>query len=138
MAFRPLNFDEGKCIHIPASAGGSSQTINKGDGLKISSGYYTPAASGDNTDVWFVAAETLLVTADGQLIKAIPTRDTLFEVDTSNTPTAAQQGLAVDLSAAGTIDTSAVTDQVFFFVSAKLPLSSKKAIGYFTLGVPNS
>lgn len=138
MAFRPTNFDEGKIVYLPASAGGSSNTITKGDALKISSGYYTSGASGDNTDVWFVAAETKVVTVDGTLIAAYPTRDTLFEVDTSNTPTAAQQGLAVDLSAAGTIDTSAVTDQVFFFIKAKLPLSSKIAYGYFTLGVPNS
>src|SRR4051812_754435 len=110
MAFRPINFDDGEVILIPASAGGSSNTITKGDALKISCGYYTSTTSGDNNDVWYVAAETKVVTVDGTLIAAYPTNNVRFEVDTSNTPTAAQQGVAVDFSAAGTVDTSATTD----------------------------
>lgn len=138
MAFRPLNFDQGKVVLLPASNGGSSNTITKGDALKISSGYYTSGAAGDNTDVWYVAAETATITTSGTLIQAYPTVGVRFEVDTSNTPTQAQMGLAVDLGAAGQVDTSAVTDQVFFAEQAVLPLSGKKVIGYFTHGVPNS
>ena len=72
------------------------------------------------------------------LIACIPVDGVRFEVDTSNTPTAAQQGVDVDFSAAGTVDTSAVTDQVFHIEKMILPLSAKKAIGFFVRGAPNA
>lgn len=134
MAFLPLNFDEGKVILMPAT----NTTFTKGDACKTTSGVLTPAASGDNTDVWFVAAETKTIASSGDPLHVWTTEGVRFVVDSSNTPTQAQMQLAVDLSAAGTVDTSAVTDQVFFAENAILPLSSKKILGYFTKGVPNS
>ncbi len=132
--FLPQNYEDGKTEYIPAT----NTTFTKGDAIKTTSGVATPAASGDNTDVWFVAAETKTIAASGDPLLVYTARGVRFIVDTSNTPTQAQAMLAVDLSAAGTIDSSAVTDQVFFVEKFVLPLSSKKAIGYFTLGVPNS
>lgn len=134
MAFLPLNYEEGKAMLMPAT----NTAFTKGDACKTTSGVLTPSASGDNTDVWFVAAETKTIAASGDPLLVWPTSDVRFIVDTSNTPTQAQMQLAVDLSAAGTVDTSAVTDQVFFAENAILPLSSKKVIGFFTRGVPNS
>lgn len=134
MAFLPLNNEDGKTFLMPAT----NTQFTKGDACKTTSGVLTPSASGDNTDVWFVAAETKLIAASGDPLLVYGTSDVRFIVDTSNTPTQAQMQLAVDLSAAGTLDTSAVTDQVFFAENAKLPLSSKKVVGYFTRGVPNS
>lgn len=138
MAFRPLNWDQGKVVLLPAKA---SIVFVKGNALKDDgAGYITNSASGDNTDVFFVSNQS--VTANGTdgvtLLECIPVRGLRFEVDTSNTPTQTEAGLAVDLSAAGTIDSTAVTDQVFYVEQFKLPLSGKKAIGYFTQGVPNS
>jgi hypothetical protein len=134
MAFLPLNFEDGKTMYLPCT----NTAFSKGDAIKTTSGVGTPAASGDNTDVWFVAAETKTIAASGDPLLVYSTSDVRFIVDSSNTPTQAQMMLAVDLSAAGTVDTSAVTDQVFFAEYAKLPLSSKKIVGYFTRGVPNS
>lgn len=134
MAFRPLNYEDGKTMLLACT----NTAFVKGDAIKTTSGVGTPAASGDNTDVWFVAAETKTIAASGDPLLVYSTSDVRFEVDCSNTPTQAQAMLAVDLSAAGTIDSSAVTDQVFFVERFKLPLSSKVGIGYFTRGVPNS
>lgn len=134
MAFQPLNFEDGKTMLLPCT----NTAFVKGDAIKTTSGVGTPAASGDNTDVWFVAAETKTIAVSGDPLLVYSTSDVRFIVDTSNTPTQAQAMLAVDLSAAGTIDSSAVTDQVFFVEYFKLPLSSKKAVGYFTRGVPNT
>lgn len=134
MAFLPIAQDEGKKILMPAT----NTAFTKGDACKTTSGVLTPSASGDNTDVFFVAAETKTIAASGDMLEVWSAVGTRFIVDTSNTPTQAQMQLAVDLSAAGTVDTSAVTDQVFFAENAILPLSSKKVVGYFTQGVPNS
>jgi len=134
MAFLPVNYESGKVSYLPCT----NTAFTKGDAIKTTSGVGTPAASGDNTDVWFVAAETKTIAASGDPLMVYPTSDIRFIVDTSNTPTQAQMMLAVDLSAAGTVDTSAVTDQVFFAEQAILPLSSKKVVGFFTRGVPNS
>jgi hypothetical protein len=138
MAFRAINFEEGKRVLVPAKA---SITFVKGNALKDDgAGFFTNSASGDNTDVWYVCDESVVsASTDGATyIHAIPTAGIRFEVDTSNTPTQTEAGLEVDLSAAGTVDSSAVTDQVFHVEQFKLPLSSKVAIGYFTRGVPNS
>lgn len=134
MAFLPVGFEDGKTQLLPCT----NTAFVKGDAIKTTGGVGTPAASGDNTDVFFVAAETKTIAASGDPLLVYSTEGVRFIVDTSNTPTQAQMMLAVDLSAAGTVDTSAVTDQVFFAEEAVLPLSSKKVKGYFTKGVPNS
>ncbi len=134
MAFLPLNYEDGHQLLLPCT----NTAFVRGDAIKTTSGVGTPAASGDNTDVFFVAAETKTIAASGDPLNVYSTESTRFIVDTSNTPTQAQMMLAVDLSAAGTVDSSATTDQVFFAEVAVLPLSSKKVIGYFTKGVPNS
>ncbi len=135
MAFLPLNKEDGMTMLLACT----NTAFTKGDAIKTTSGVGTPAASGDNTDVNFVAAETKTIAASGDPLIVYSTHGAIrFVVDTSNTPTQAQMMLAVDLSAAGTVDTSAVTDQVFFAERALLPLSSKKVVGYFTLGAPNA
>lgn len=137
MAFLPLNNEDGRTFYIPAT----NTTFNKGDALMNLSGntgLVTPKTSGDNFDVWFVAAETKTIANSGDPLLVYGTSDVRFIADTSNTPTQAQMLLAVDMSAAGTVDTSAVTDQVFFAERAVLPLTAKKVVGYFTRGVPNS
>ena len=138
MAFRPLNYEQGKRVLVPAKA---SIAFVKGNALKDDgAGYFTNSASGDNTDVWYVCDRTVTSAAtDGEtLLEVIPTAGIRFEVDTSNTPTQTEAGVpGNDLSAAGTIDSSAVTDEIFHIEQFVLPLSGKKAIGYFTRGVPN-
>lgn len=137
MAFRPLTNEEGKRVFLPAKA---SVVFTKGDAILNTSGYADIQVSGSNIDSYYVADET--VTASGTdgatLVACIPVAGVRFEVDTSNTPTAAQAGVDVDFSAAGTIDSSATTDQVFHVEKFILPLSAKKAIGFFVRGAPNA
>lgn len=134
--FTPVRYDSGKIISLPAA---SSQTFHKGDAVKNSSGYIVPAASGDNTDVEFVCLENITTGgSNGDLVRCVKTRGVEFIVDTSNTPTQAQMQTQVDLSAAGTIDTSATTDQVFFAAKLVGAASNKKVLGWFVGGVPNS
>ncbi len=138
MAFRPVNNEEGKKLLIPAKA---SIAFVKGNALKDDgAGFITNAASGDNTDVFFIADEE--ITSNGTdgvtLLNCTLVKGVLLEADTSNTPAQTDVGTDVDLSAAGTVDTTAATDQVFHVVKVVLPLSAKKVIGYFNQGVPNS
>lgn len=135
--FKPKRFDSGRLVKMPGKA---STTFTKGNALKNNVGYVDNAASGDNTDVQFIAWETKTTSAsegDPVLCYRI-VGGVQLEVDTSNTPTQAQALVATDLSAAGTIDTSATTDAVFFVELFKKPLSAKKAIGHFVGGVINS
>ena len=138
MAFIPRDHDLGKEMRIPAKA---SITFVKGNALQDdTAGYITNSASGDNGDVKFVCLEGVVSNGtDGvTLLNVLRTDGVLFEADTSNTPTQTQVGTDVDLSAAGTLDTSATTDQVFHVLKVILPLSGKKVLGYFNQGVPNS
>lgn len=134
MAFTPRKYEDGAVMMIP----GAATAITKGNALKNSSGNYTPSASGDNTDVEFVAMETVTPASAGDLIRAIRVKGVEFVADTSNTPTAAQMNEYVDLSAAGTIDTSATTDKVFFAAKLLGAAADKKVIGWFQQGAVNS
>lgn len=135
--FKPKRFDSGRLQYMQAAG---SATFVKGDAVKNASGYITPSASGDNTDVQFIAWEDKVTGgAAGELVLCYRiVGGVQLEVDTSNTPTQAQALVAVDLSAAGTVDTSATTDAVFFYEYPKLPLSDKKIVGHFVGGVINS
>lgn len=136
MAFVPQRYDEGALVRIPAL---NSIAFVKGNAVKNSSGYITNAASGDNTDVEYVCMETITTGGtDGELVLCIRTKGVEFLVDTSNTPTQAQMNTYVDLSAAGTIDTSATTDAVFFASRLKGAASDKKVFGHFQQGAINS
>ncbi len=136
MAILPELYDSGKLVYLKAA---NSQTFTKGGAVKNSSGYITPAASGDNTDVKFVSMEPITTGGtDGELVLCMRTLGVVFIADTSNTPTQAQMQVHVDLSAAGTIDTSATTDQVFFAESIVGAAADKKVRGHFAAGVPNS
>lgn len=134
MAFKPIGLEDGAQMYVP----GAATAITKGNALKNSSGNYTPSASGDNTDVEFVAVETITPATAGDPVLAVRVKGVKFVADTSNTPTAAQMNTYVDLSAAGTIDTSATTDAVFFAAKLLGPASDKKVIGWFQQGAINS
>lgn len=124
-------------MELPAGNGGSSQAFVKGDALKDNgSGYLIPAASGDNTGVKYIAWETKTVTTTGTLLLVYRiVGGVQLEADTSNTVTQTQVHTEVDLSAAGTLDTSATTDQLFYVEKF---ISTSKVLGYFVDGVPNS
>lgn len=123
-------------FYIPAT----NVAFVKGDmimNLGGNTGLATPKTVGDNFDVWFVAAETKTIAASGDPLLVWGTAGVRFIVDTAAAPTQAQMMLSVDVNTSQLLDTSAVTDQVFFCEKAVLPLTAKKVIGYFNRGVPN-
>lgn len=110
MAFRPINFDEGQVMLVPAA---NSTTITKGNALVYSSGLLTNAASGTAVDIYFVAAKSVVTTSSGQLIEVWPTVGVLYEADVDTTYATADQGTLADLAAAGTINPDASTHDLF-------------------------
>ncbi len=134
--FVPTEKDSGKLSYQLAAG---SITFVKGNALKNSSGYLTNTASGDNTDVKYVCMENKVTGAtDGESLLVIEITGVKFIADSSNTPTQAQMKTQIDLSAAGTVDSSATTDQVFYAEKLVGPASAKKIMGYFTGGAPNA
>jgi len=133
----PINFDEGKYIQLPMSAGGSTGTYTVGEMLKISSGYYTAATVGQNTDIEAVCMENKTISADGQLCLCIPTRGVRFLADTNGEPTiASYQGTYCDIYDANTLDEDASDDDIFYIEKVVGPVANKKVQGFFQHGTP--
>ena len=137
MAFKPEQYDNGRLVRLPATA---SISFVKGNALIAASGFYTNAAAGENLDIQYVAMETITSAAtDGAtFVHAIRTKDVIMVADTTTDPTRAQVGTKVDLGAAGSLDTAAVTDQQFYVEDVLLPLTDRKVRGWFVGGLPNS
>jgi len=136
MAFRPLNFEDGHTILVPAA---TTVTITKGNALVYSSGYVTNAAGSTATDIKLVAAETVVTTANGQLVRAYPTEGVLFEADTDAAWSVVDQGTYGDLAAAGTVNPDASTHDLFFIIKGVgTAETDTKVVGFFVSGTPNS
>lgn len=134
--FLPLLYDSGKITGIAAV---SAAAFTKGNACKDNgSGYLTPSEAGDNTDVHFVALQTLTIVTSGDLIVVIRTKDVVFLADTDANPAQTDVGTEADLASAATVDPDASTDDVFYIESIRGAVSDKKVIGWFTQGVPNS
>ena len=76
--------------------------------------------------------------ADGEMLLVIETNGVKFLADTSADPAQTDVNTYADLSAAGTIDPAASTDQVFFIERIVGATTARKVEGYFSAGVPNS
>ena len=135
MAFRPVNYDEGKNVLIPAKA---SITFVKGNALADDgAGYITNATSSTAVDVEYIAAES--VTSDSTdgvtLLNCIPTRGTRFNADCDAAPAQTDVGTLADLAAAGTVNPDASANDLFFIESIDLSGgavgTSTKVFGYF-------
>lgn len=132
MAFRPLNYDDGQVLLVPAKI---SVTITKGNALTYDSGQVTNAASGTATDIYLVAAETVATTVANQLVKAYPTVGVLYEADVDTTWAEADQGTLADLAAAGTINPDASTNDLFWiFNGIGATTVGTKVVGRFMHG----
>ncbi len=113
MAFRPLNWDEGQVLLVPAA---NSTTFTKGNALTYSSGLLTNAASGTAVDVYFVAAKTVTTTVSGQLIEVWPTVNVMYEADVDTTWAEADQGTLADLASVSTINPDASDNDLFLIL----------------------
>jgi len=109
--FIPLDHFEGMQEDLPAT---NATTFTKGALVKFSSGYLTNAAAADD-EVEYLALESVLTTATGQLVKVLKiSDDTVFQAECGTTPVQASHvGNDYDLASASTIDLTAATDKVF-------------------------
>ena len=137
MAFRPVKYDEGKLVQLPAA---TAQTIVKGDCLVDNgSGYLAVATSATAVDVHYIAMQTVTTTATGQMVLCIETEDVLFEADGDTTWATAEVGTYVDLANVSQLDTNVVTNQLFYILKGiGVTAVGTKVLGYFTRGIPNA
>lgn len=141
MAFKPLNFEEGMVVNIPAGNGGSSQAFVKGDALIASSGYYIPATGGNGTAITHVAMENKTVTVNGTPLAALPVvggTPVRFEADCDAAWSIVDQGTYADLATAATVNPDATTDDLFFIEQGiGTAETDTKVIGYFVQSAAN-
>ena len=137
MSFRPVSGDSGKARLVRAA---NSTTFTKGNALiDNASGFLTNAAVGENTDILYVAAETVTTTVEGQEINCWSTEGVEFEADADAAIANTDVGHAVDLASVSTIDPDASTDGVFWLERIMGAAgTSTVGRGRFTRGAVNS
>jgi hypothetical protein len=136
MAFVPKQYDDGKLVNMACA---NSQTIVKGDALVDNgSGYLVPASSSTAVDVPYVAMESVVTTADGQLVLCIRTKGVIFEVGTDANPAQTDVGTVADLATVATINPDASSNDLFYIEAIVGAVGDKKVRGWFVEGVPNS
>jgi hypothetical protein len=140
MAFRPVNYEEGKVQLVKAA---DAQAIVKGDALVDNgSGYLALAASNTAVDIKYIAMETVTTTADGQLVLALPTDGVRFNADCDAAPAQTDVGTYCDLAGDSTLNPDASTHDLFYIEAIDLTGgavgTSTKVFGRFVGGVPNS
>lgn len=137
MAFKPLNFEEGRLVQMPCA---TTQTIVKGDALVDNgSGYLGTAASSTAVDVHYVAMETVTTTADGQLVNCIETQNVLFEADCDDVWSIVDRGTYADLASKSTVNPDASTHDLFYILKGVgVAETDTKVLGFFTRAVLNS
>jgi hypothetical protein len=135
MAFRPVNYEEGKTVLLPAKA---SIAFVKGNALvDDGAGFITNGASSTAVDVNYIADET--VTSSGTdgatLVRCIPTRGIRFNADCDAAPAQTDVGTLADLGAAGNVNPDASSNDLFFIESIDLSGgavgTTTKVFGYF-------
>lgn len=135
MAFRPVNYEDGKTVLLPAKA---SITFVKGNALADDgAGYITNAGSGTAVDINYIADESITsASTDGAtLIRCIPTRGIRFNADCDAAPAQTDVGTLADLAAAGTVNPDASSNDLFFIESIDLTGgavgTTTRVFGYF-------
>jgi hypothetical protein len=142
MAFRPLNFEEGRLVRLPTAA---SITFTKGNACVDNGvGLLTNAAAATAVDVKYIAAETVTTGAStGDLVDFYKVDETVrVSADCDAAPAQTDVGTMCDLAAAASLNPDASTNDLFFIESIDLSPgavgTSTVVTGYFVHGTPNS
>lgn len=137
MAFRPQNYDEGKLVSIPAA---NATTFVKGNAVVDNgSGLLTNASATTAVDVHYVAMESKLTTASGELLLCLETENVLFDADCDAAWATANQGAYADLGAAGNVNPDASTYDIFYILKGVgVTAVGTTVLGYFTRGILNT
>jgi len=139
MAFRALNFEEGRLVRLPVAAA----TMVKGDAMVDNgSGFLTPATGGNGTQIEYIAAATVATTpTEGDLHDFYRVGPSVrISADCDAAPAQTDVGTYCDLAAAGSLNPDASTDDLFYIESIDLAGgavgTSTVVTGYFTQGAP--
>jgi len=137
MAFRPKNFLKHRVVLMPAA---TTQTITIGDALVDNgAGYLKVATNVTATDVHYIARDTVVTTANGQMVKCIETENVLFEADTDAAWATADVGTYADLATVSTVNPDASTDDLFYILKGVGTAGTDtKVLGFFTRAIPNT
>lgn len=144
MAFRVVNFEEGRLINLAAAA---NAVIVKGNALVDNgSGFITNASVSTAVDIHYIADETKTIGATaGEFIRAYKVGPSVrINADCDLVVSTADVGTVVPLAAAGTINPDNTGNEDLFFIE-KADTSNSQAVetttrvfGYFQNCVPNS
>jgi len=131
MAFLPINYDEGNLVSLLIGA----ETFTKGDACVFdASGHMVKATAAGNVPLFYVIMEDVASAPTAGTVEKLFVRTfvaPIFVADATTTPTQAQCGTYVDtVTNAGTIDTAASTDDLFF-VEKLISAADKKVQGWF-------
>jgi hypothetical protein len=136
--FKPIRFDSGRLVKMPAKA---TIAFQKGDAVvDDGNGYLTLAASSTAVDVKFVAWENKTIGAsDGELLLCYRVVGGVqIEADTDANPAQTDVHTFADLASDATLNPDASTNDLFYIEYIKGALADKKVVGHFAEGVPNS
>ena len=131
MAILPQNYDEANLVSLLIGA----ETFTKGDMCIFDgSGHMVKASAGGNVPIFYVIMESVAVAPSAGAVEKVFARTIstpIFVADVTTTPTQAQCGTYVDIvTNAGTLDTAASTDDLFF-VEKIISAADKKVQGWF-------
>src|SRR3990167_7543101 len=130
MACRPINYDEGKTIFVPAT---NTTTFTKGGMCIYTSGLLDVAVAGGGVPIRAVVAKTVTTTSSGQLVEVWPTEGVLYECDCDAVWSTVDQGTLCDIATVATLDPDASSDDIFFIVKGVgVAETDTKVIGYFS------
>ena len=143
MAFRPINFEEGRLVSLPAKA---SITFVKGDAcVDDGAGFITQAASGTAVDVLYICQKALASGgSDGddnvELYKVDPS--VLINADCDGVVSTVDVGTSCDLAAAASLNVDATTNALFYIEkadtsNAEAVETTTRVFGFFLNGIAN-
>ena len=142
MAFRPVNFEEGRLVGLPAAA---TITFVKGNtAIDNGSGFMTNGASNTAVDVLYICDETTTTGGTaGEIVRFYKVDPSvLINADCDDVVSTVDVGTSCDLAAAGSLNPDATTNALFYI--EKADTSNGNAVetttivnGFFLNGLAN-
>lgn len=142
MAFRVLNFEEGRVVQLAAAA---SVTFLKGNAIRDNGvGFIDNSAANEEGDVQYICNEAIVTGGStGELVTCYRVDPSVrISADCDLAPAQTDVGTLCDLGGAGTLNPNQSDDDLFYIESIDLSNgavgTSTVVTGYFTQAVPNS
>lgn len=141
MAFIPVLEEKGRYRRLRCA---NSQTFVKGDALvDDGNGDLAVAASSTAVDVKYIAMESVVTTATGQIVLVYKVDESvLIRADVDAAAAQTDVHTYADLATKATINPDASTNDLFYIEKIDTEFgaigTSTKVLGYFTNGAPNA